>query len=77
MGRALILAGGGITGIAWASGVLAGLEAGGFDTQTWDLVVRRHCFREFGSLDPVRRLAAARVGYAAGRVAAVAVKRAL
>lgn len=38
MGRALILAGGGITGIAWESGVLAGLEAGGFDTQTWDLV---------------------------------------
>ncbi len=39
MGRALILAGGRITGIAWESGVLAGLEAGGFDTQTWDLVV--------------------------------------
>ena len=39
MGRALILAGGGITGIAWESGVLAGLEAADFDTQTWDLVV--------------------------------------
>ena len=39
MRRALILAGGGITGIAWESGVLAGLAAGGFDTQTWDLVV--------------------------------------
>ena len=35
MGRALILAGGGITGIAWESGVLAGLEAGGFDSQTY------------------------------------------
>lgn len=37
MTRALILAGGGITGIAWESGVLAGLAAGGVDTQTWDL----------------------------------------
>jgi NTE family protein len=39
MGRALVLAGGGITGIAWESGVLAGLAAGGVDTQDWDLVV--------------------------------------
>jgi len=39
MERALVLAGGGISGIAWESGVLAGLEAGGFDTKQWDLVV--------------------------------------
>ena len=39
MTRALVLAGGGVIGIAWESGVLAGLEAGGFDTQHWDLVV--------------------------------------
>ena len=39
MGRALVLAGGGITGIAWESGVLAGLAAEGIDTQDWDLVV--------------------------------------
>jgi NTE family protein len=36
---ALVLAGGGITGIAWESGVLAGLAAGGVDTRRWDLVV--------------------------------------
>ena len=34
-----MLAGGGITRIAWESGVLAGLAAGGIDTQDWDLVV--------------------------------------
>ena len=39
MTRALILAGGGILGIAWESGVLAGLEAAGIDTQDWSLVV--------------------------------------
>jgi NTE family protein len=39
MGRALVLAGGGVTGIAWESGVLAGLAAGGVDTEHWDLVV--------------------------------------
>ena len=39
MGSALVLAGGGVTGIAWESGVLAGLAAGGLDTQQWDLVV--------------------------------------
>lgn len=37
--RALVLAGGGLAGIAWESGVLAGLRAGGFDTDHWDLVV--------------------------------------
>lgn len=39
MGSALVLAGGGITGVAWEAGVLAGLAAGGVDTQKWDLVV--------------------------------------
>ena len=39
MGRALVLAGGGIAGIAWELGVLAGLAAGGVDMQDWDLVV--------------------------------------
>jgi NTE family protein len=38
-GSALVLAGGGLTGIAWESGVLAGLAAGGVDTLQWDLVV--------------------------------------
>jgi NTE family protein len=38
-GSALVLAGGGITGIAWESGVLAGLAAGGVDTRQWDLVI--------------------------------------
>jgi NTE family protein len=39
VGSALVLAGGGITGIAWESGVLAGLAASGVDTRQWDLVV--------------------------------------
>jgi NTE family protein len=39
MTRALVLAGGGITGIAWESGVLAGLARGGVDMQAWELVV--------------------------------------
>jgi NTE family protein len=38
-GSALVLAGGGITGIAWESGVLAGLAAGGVDTRQWNVVV--------------------------------------
>lgn len=39
VGSALVLAGGGITGIAWESGVIAALAAGGVDTRQWDLVV--------------------------------------
>ena len=39
MTSALVLAGGGITGIAWESGVLAGLAAGGIDPLRWNLVV--------------------------------------
>ena len=39
MTRALVLGGGGITGIAWETGVLAGLRERGWDTQRWDLVV--------------------------------------
>ncbi|GAC1669016.1 MAG: patatin-like phospholipase family protein [Candidatus Limnocylindrales bacterium] len=38
MGTALVLAGGGVTGIAWEAGVLAGLAAGGV-AMAWDLVV--------------------------------------
>ncbi|MEP6639845.1 MAG: patatin-like phospholipase family protein [Chloroflexota bacterium] len=37
--RALVLAGGGIAGIAWESGVLEGLHEAGVDTSRWDLVV--------------------------------------
>jgi NTE family protein len=39
MTRALVLGGGGITGIAWEAGVLAGLRERGWDTGHWDLVV--------------------------------------
>jgi NTE family protein len=38
-GRALVLGGGGVTGIAWEIGVLAGLAAEGVDLSTADLVV--------------------------------------
>jgi NTE family protein len=37
--RALVLGGGGVTGIAWELGVLHGLEEGGVDLTTADLVV--------------------------------------
>jgi NTE family protein len=37
--RALVLGGGGITGIAWEVGVLRGLRDGGTDIERWDLVV--------------------------------------
>lgn len=39
MTRALILGGGGVTGIAWESGVLQGLADEGYDIRNWDLVV--------------------------------------
>lgn len=39
MGRALVLGGGGVTGIAWEVGVIAGLDAGGVDVRIADLVV--------------------------------------
>ena len=39
MTRALVLGGGGITGIAWEAGVLMGLRDRGWDTEHWDLVV--------------------------------------
>ncbi len=39
MTRALVLGGGGITGIAWEAGVLAGLRERGWDVAHWDLVV--------------------------------------
>ena len=39
MTRALVLGGGGITGIAWEAGVLMGLRDRGIDTARWDLVV--------------------------------------
>jgi NTE family protein len=38
-GRALVLGGGGITGIAWEWGILAGLAAGGVEVANADLVV--------------------------------------
>jgi NTE family protein len=39
MTRALVLGGGGVTGIAWESGVLQGLADAGFDIRRWDMVV--------------------------------------
>ena len=38
-GRALVLGGGGLSGIAWETGVLAGLAAGGADVTTADYVL--------------------------------------
>jgi NTE family protein len=38
-GRALVLGGGGLTGVAWELGVLTGLQAGGTDLTTADLIV--------------------------------------
>jgi NTE family protein len=38
-GRALVLGGGGVTGIAWESGLLAGLAEAGIDLTSADLVV--------------------------------------
>ena len=39
MTRALVLGGGGLTGIAWETGVLVGLRDSGVDVTSWDLVV--------------------------------------
>ncbi len=39
MTRALVLGGGGVSGIAWETGVLKGLRDGGLEVATWDLVV--------------------------------------
>ena len=39
MSRALVLAGGGVTGIAWEIGVVAGLAAAGIDVRVADLTV--------------------------------------
>lgn len=39
MSRALVLGGGGLTGIAWEAGVLAGLADGGVDVLHWDAVI--------------------------------------
>ncbi len=38
-GRALVLGGGGLSGIAWETGILAGLAAGGVDVTTADYVL--------------------------------------
>lgn len=37
--RALVLGGGGLTGVCWEVGVLQGLADAGFDIEHWDLVV--------------------------------------
>jgi NTE family protein len=37
-GRALVLGGGGVTGIAWETGLLAGLAEAGIDLPSADLV---------------------------------------
>src|SRR5919198_3625801 len=39
MTRALVLGGGGVSGIAWEAGVLAGLRDRGVDVDSWDLVI--------------------------------------
>jgi NTE family protein len=38
-GRALVLGGGGLTGVAWELGILTGLRSGGTDLTTADLIV--------------------------------------
>ena len=38
-GRALVLGGGGVTGVAWELGILAGLAGAGADLSDADLVV--------------------------------------
>jgi NTE family protein len=38
-GRALVLGGGGLSGVAWETGILAGLAAGGVDVTTADYVL--------------------------------------
>ncbi len=37
--RAMVLGGGGVTGIAWTTGLLLGLEEGGLDTMSPDLII--------------------------------------
>ncbi len=39
MTRALVLGGGGLTGMAWEAGVLQGLAQAGEDVETWDRIV--------------------------------------
>ena len=39
MSRALVLGGGGLTGIAWETGVLVGLAESGIDVTGWDAVI--------------------------------------
>ncbi|MBE1586846.1 hypothetical protein ACFPOI_00315 [Nonomuraea angiospora] len=43
MARAVVLGGGGVLGIAWETGVLAGLAANGVDLREADLVVGTVC----------------------------------
>src|SRR4029077_9864752 len=37
--RAIVLAGGGLTGIGWELGVLLGMQSGGVDVTAWDRIV--------------------------------------
>lgn len=58
--RALVLGGGGITGIAWEWGILAGLRAGGVDLGDTDVVVGTSAGSVVGTqvaagLDPAQR----------------------
>ena len=73
--RALVLGGGGVTGIAWEWGLLAGLGAGGVDLTDADLVVGTSAGSVVGAqvaagLDPEQRYQA-QLAPADGEVAAV------
>ena len=44
MKRALVLGGGGIVGVAWESGLVAGLQAAGIDSTQFDTIVTENTF---------------------------------
>ncbi|MGI8336042.1 patatin-like phospholipase family protein [Actinomadura scrupuli] len=73
-GRALVLGGGGVTGIAWEWGILTGLREAGVDLTTADLVVGTSAGAAVGAqvaagVDPAERYAVQLAG-AAGEIAA-------
>ncbi|MET8911759.1 patatin-like phospholipase family protein, partial [Micromonospora sp. NPDC004551] len=74
MTRALVLGGGGVTGVAWELGLLAGLAARGLDVTGAELVVGTSAGSVVGaqvcSGTPVEQLYAAQLRPASGEVAA-------
>lgn len=72
-GRALVLGGGGVTGVAWEWGILAGLAEAGVELSAADLVVGTSAGSVVGAqvaagIDPAERYAAQLVG--TGEIAA-------